>query len=86
MGMIEDVRNALQDLVTPDLKEIKTRLDNLEKRLDEKFAEFEKRLDLRLGSIESGINNLLRFASLEERLNRLETQAKQQTSIERPPA
>jgi hypothetical protein len=34
MGVVEDVRQALQDIVAPEMREIKTRLDGLEKRID----------------------------------------------------
>jgi len=34
MGVVEEVHQALQDIVAPELREIKTRLDGLEKRID----------------------------------------------------
>ena len=39
MGIVADLREVLQDLVTPDLKEIKARLEMLEKRQNEQHAE-----------------------------------------------
>ena len=49
MGVIEDVRNAIQDTVAPDLKALTVRVDELEKRIDQRFNGqrdyFEKRFD-----------------------------------------
>jgi hypothetical protein len=39
MGVIEDVRNLFQDLIAPELKEIKARLDALEKKQDSQHTE-----------------------------------------------
>ena len=37
MGAIEDVRKVIQDLVAPDLKAIRVQLEELEKRIDQRF-------------------------------------------------
>lgn len=40
MGAIEDLRKVIQDLVTPELKDLAAKLEMLEKRMD--------RLDIRM--------------------------------------
>lgn len=38
MGTMEDLRKFLQDLITPDLKELKANLEALAQRMDDRFA------------------------------------------------
>ncbi|MGA3315720.1 MAG: hypothetical protein ABSC64_04700 [Candidatus Korobacteraceae bacterium] len=42
MGMIDDTRKLLQDLVTPDLKALIARVDALEKRVDSGFSDLKQ--------------------------------------------
>jgi tetrahydromethanopterin S-methyltransferase subunit G len=62
MGVVADVRQVLQDLVTPDLKEIKARLDALEKRQNEQHAE-----------VMSAINRIVDYKDVMARLLALES-------------
>jgi hypothetical protein len=47
MSVIDDSRTLLQDIVTPDLKAIATRLDALEKSVRQGFESVEKVAELR---------------------------------------
>ena len=42
MGVLEDVRGVIQDLVVPDLKALEQRVTALEKSIDQRFTELEK--------------------------------------------
>jgi hypothetical protein len=62
MGVIEDVRTALQDFVAPELRALSARLDALEKRMDsleqhmdERFKASEKHMDERFESLRQQI-------------------------------
>jgi hypothetical protein len=45
MGMIEDVRKLLQDLVTPDLKELQAQVKALADETNRRFGEVDRRFD-----------------------------------------
>lgn len=71
MGVVEDVRMLLQELVAPKLDAIIVRLDSLEKRMDaleRRMDRFEDRFETRSNEIMGQFQNLLRFQSLEQQL------------------
>jgi len=72
MGTIEDTRKVLQDFLAPELRELKARLDALEKRMDERFDQSERRAETRHESILLSINGLANYNELRERMARLE--------------
>ena len=72
MGTIEDTRKVLQDFLAPELRELKARLDALEKRMDERFDQSERRSEARHESILLSINGLVNYNELRERMARLE--------------
>jgi vacuolar-type H+-ATPase subunit E/Vma4 len=45
MGMLEDIRKVIQDLVAPDLKAISVRLDGIEKLMSHRFDALNEKLD-----------------------------------------
>ena len=47
MSVVEDVRKVLQDFLAPELRELKVRIEAVEKRIDERHAEVMKRMDER---------------------------------------
>ena len=63
MEVIEDVRKVVQDTIAPDLKALAVRVEELEKRMDERFQAVEKRFDDQRDHLEK------RFDSLERLLN-----------------
>jgi tetrahydromethanopterin S-methyltransferase subunit G len=44
VSAIEDTRKVLQDFLAPEIREIRVRLDALEKRMDERFDDMAVRL------------------------------------------
>ena len=67
MSIVEDVRKALQDFLTPELRELKARLDSVEKAIISMNASLNQRFDQ--------METLLNFNA---RLTRLETIVKDQ--------
>ncbi len=62
MSVVEDVRQVLQDFLAPELREIRTRLDTLDKRLDAQ--------DKRIDTIESA--NGVRYQAIIQRLEQIQ--------------
>ena len=85
MGAVEDLRKLLQDVVSPDLRAIDTRLTAIEKRLvgridaltpklDFKFDALDKKIDLRHDPVKVEIRNpatmmAANFASINHSLD-----------------
>ena len=67
MSVVEDIRKALQDFLTPELRELKARLDSVEKAIVSMNASLNQRFDQ--------METLLNFSA---RLTRLETIVKDQ--------
>ena len=74
MGVIDDTRKLLQDIVTPDLKALGARVEALEKRVDSGFADVKERFaDLKqtIGDVDARAErrhtSLLVVLHLEER-------------------
>jgi hypothetical protein len=47
---VQSVQSLIQDVLAPDVRELKVRVESLEKRMDERFASFEKRMDERFAA------------------------------------
>ena len=69
MSVIEDSRKVLQDFIAPELRAITTRLDALEKKVDENERRAEKRHD----EVMSAIRQVIDWSSIQQRLARLES-------------
>lgn len=67
MSVVDDVRKALQDFLTPEIRELKSRLDSVEKSIESMNAGINQRFD--------HMETLLNFNA---RLTRLETMVKDQ--------
>jgi tetrahydromethanopterin S-methyltransferase subunit G len=73
MGTIEDLRKVIQDFVAPDLKALATRLDALEKHVDERFAAAEKTANARFDAVYARFDVVdARFDAMSTRLDTLE--------------
>jgi len=62
MGAVEEVRQVLQDFLAPEMREIRVRLDSVDKRLDMQ--------DKRLDTIEDA--NRARFEAIIQRLEQIQ--------------
>ena len=79
MGAVEDTRKVIQVFIAPELREIKARLDALEKRfddsakhVDQRFEQAEKRADERQQALMFSLNSLANYNEVKDRLLRLE--------------
>jgi hypothetical protein len=52
MGVIEDVRKVIQDTVAPDLKALSVRVEELEKRIEQRFHDQRDYMEKRFDSLE----------------------------------
>jgi uncharacterized protein YdcH (DUF465 family) len=80
MSAIEDTRKVLQDFLAPELRELKTRLDALEKRMDDRFNQVDERFkagernaELRHEAVMAEIRGLSNYNELRERVAKLES-------------
>jgi tetrahydromethanopterin S-methyltransferase subunit G len=86
MGVVEDVRTVLQDLLTPEMREVRARLDDLKDRLDRlenRFDNLDRSIDHRFQKAEEAalrrhdetmfaVRSLIDFNTLNQRLSQLE--------------
>lgn len=63
MGVYEEVKQALQDIVAPELKALQVEI----RRLDEKIDSLDGKLNARMDSLDKGLNT--RIDSLDKSLN-----------------
>ena len=64
-GMYDTVKQAIQDLIAPDLERIKGQLTGVEARI----GAFEKGVDARIGALEKRVDE--RFRAVNDRLDTL---------------
>ena len=72
MGVIEDLREVLQDLVTPELKSLVVRVDALERKMDARFSDIQQAImaaDLRS---EQRNRDLVQSLDFDRRLTQIE--------------
>jgi len=79
MSAVEDVRNALQDFLTPELRELKARLDAVERQvqkldgaMQDQFQQAERRAQQRHEDTMFVLRQGLEVRSLAERLAAVE--------------
>jgi peptidoglycan hydrolase CwlO-like protein len=80
MGAVEDTRKILQDFLAPELREIKVRLDVVEKRVDGVDRKIDK-LDEKIDRVSESLNSKIdmvggtlnaKIEKLNEKIDRLE--------------
>jgi len=74
MSVVEEVRGAMQDFLTPELRALKERLAALEKKVDERIDALERKVDEHEGlaeqrSKDAKLRAETRHAELVNRLN-----------------
>jgi len=69
MGAIEDSRKVLQDFLAPELREIRARLDVLEKQIEG----VDRRAEVRHQEVMQAIARIVDYTEVRERLARLES-------------
>jgi hypothetical protein len=76
MGVIEDVRKVIQDLVTPDLKALAARQDSSEENTTLRFAALSEKMDSRFNALSAKIDanhaTVMNALNIDKRLEALE--------------
>ena len=76
MGVVEDVRTTLRDFLTPELRELKVRVEALEDQQKEFRADVDKRfeqVDKRFEQVDKRFDRIdQRFDSMDARFEKLE--------------
>ena len=79
MSIYDDAKRALQDVLAPELKELKgelsainIRIDGIEKNLDTRFAAIDKNLDIRFAGLNQRFDDLIERLDLKKRVEKLE--------------
>jgi predicted nucleic acid-binding Zn-ribbon protein len=73
MGAIEDTRKVLQDFLAPEMREVRARLDALERRFDgtdRKIDDVDRRAEKRHDEVMRALTD---YTDVRERLARLES-------------
>ena len=78
MSVVQDVRQALQDTLAPEIRELKARLDALESRMERNEAAAERRH----AEVLTTIRDAMEITHIRERLARLE--AERDTKLSHP--
>jgi len=86
MSVVEDVRNALQDFLSPEIRELKVRIEAVERKVDDlkgsmqeqfrqvqdQFQQAERRAERRHDEMSFLIRQGLEFKNLAERVAAIE--------------
>ncbi len=80
MSAIDDTRKVLQDFLSPELRELKARVDALEQSMNERFLQVDKQFDqvernaaIRHAAVIAEIKGLENYNELRERVAKLES-------------
>jgi len=77
MSIVQDVRQALQDTLAPEIRELKARLDALDKRMDQmdtRMEHNEAAAERRHSEVLNTIRDAMEITHLRERIARLEAE------------
>jgi hypothetical protein len=76
MSVIDDLRQLLQDLVTPELRALSLRVDALEKKVDTGLTALDKKIDVRVDALEKKVDT--GFIALERKADATRADLKQE--------
>jgi BMFP domain-containing protein YqiC len=69
MSVVEDTRKIIQDFLTPELRELKARVESLEGKVDDN----ERRAERRHDEVMTAIRQVQDYTTLSQRVARLES-------------
>ncbi len=73
MGVVEDVRSAVQDFVAPELRELRTRINALEEQQTQFRADLDKRFDAVDGRFEKLEDSVSKgFDAVDKRFDKVD--------------
>ncbi|WP_446745202.1 hypothetical protein [Silvibacterium acidisoli] len=66
-NVLQTLQRLVQDVIAPDVRELKVRLTSFEKLVDERFASMSKEMDTRFSSMSENMDT--RFASMSKEMD-----------------
>ena len=86
-NVLQTLQRLVQDVIAPDVRELKVRMAAFEKSMDERFTSFEKSVDERFTSVNERFTSLERsvserFTSLEKSVNERSTSLERQSEAQ----
>lgn len=66
MSVYDQVKQALQDVVAPEIKALQIEIKRLDEKIDNRFASLDEKVNTRFASLDEKIDT--RFSALEARL------------------
>ncbi|WP_419804390.1 hypothetical protein [Terriglobus sp.] len=61
-NVLETIQKLVQDVIAPDVRELKARMDGLERRIDDRFKASEQHIDDRFAVVDQ------KFAAMDQKL------------------
>jgi hypothetical protein len=65
-NVLQTIQKLLQDVIAPDLRELRVRVEDLQKQVDTRFADAQRHTDLRFADMQMQMN--VRLAGIETQL------------------
>ena len=62
-NVLQTLQQLIQDVIAPDVRELKVRVSSLEKQMDVRFEAVEQRMDVRFDAVDR------RFETIEQRMD-----------------
>ncbi|MEK7289691.1 MAG: hypothetical protein AAB067_05890 [Planctomycetota bacterium] len=69
MSVYDQVKQALQDVVAPEIKALQIEIKRLDEKIDNRFASLDEKVDTRFASLDEKIDT--RFISLDGKVDSL---------------
>ncbi|MEK6728895.1 MAG: hypothetical protein AABY76_02595 [Planctomycetota bacterium] len=67
MSVYDQVKQALQDVVAPEIKALQIEIKRLDEKIDNRFASLDEKMETRIASLDEKVDT--RFASLDEKID-----------------
>ncbi len=85
-NVLDTLQKLIQDVIAPDVRELKVRLTSFEKETDQRFGSLEKRMAERFDAVDQRFESLEkrmaeRFDAVDRRFQAMEKQMESQTRI-----
>lgn len=62
-NVLETIQKLVQDVIAPDVRELKARVDSLEHRMDDRFKALEQRMDDRFAIVDQ------KFSAMDQKID-----------------
>jgi DNA-binding TFAR19-related protein (PDSD5 family) len=66
-NLLQTLQQLVQDVIAPDVRELKVRVSSLEKQMDDRFNSLEQKMDVQFHSLDQKMD--AQFNSLEQKMD-----------------